>query len=96
MDSVPSISTREKMMQEYSRKDREGELFSLPDLEVFHIPDDRQFATQEGDEFESGWYWWRCLPGCLPDSEPMGPFETPQEALRNARKDMGCSEESSQ
>lgn len=22
----------------------------------------------------SGWYWWACQPGCLPDGEPHGPF----------------------
>src|ERR1017187_2208461 len=25
---------------------------------------------------EAGWYWWSCFPGCLPDSEPNGPFDT--------------------
>lgn len=35
-------------------------------------------------EFE-GWYWWSCFPGCLPDSEPFGPFETEAEALADAQ-----------
>lgn len=34
---------------------------------------------------EKGWFYWFCLPGCLPDSEPMGPFETEAEALSDAR-----------
>lgn len=29
----------------------------------------------------AGWYWWSCLPGCLPDSDPVGPFATEAEAL---------------
>ena len=32
-----------------------------------------------------GWYWWSCFPGCLPDSEPMGPFDTETEALADAQ-----------
>ena len=39
----------------------------------------------EGDCLGSGWYYWFCLPGCMPDSEPMGPFETEAEALEDAR-----------
>lgn len=33
----------------------------------------------------AGWFWWSCFPGCLPDSEPFGPFETEEEALADAR-----------
>ncbi len=32
-----------------------------------------------------GWFWWACFPGCLPDGEPMGPFETEQAAIDDAR-----------
>lgn len=32
-----------------------------------------------------GWYWWSCFPGCLPDSDPIGPFETEQAALEDAQ-----------
>jgi hypothetical protein len=31
-----------------------------------------------------GWWWWSCSPGCLPDSEPFGPFGTEDEAIRDA------------
>ncbi len=31
-----------------------------------------------------GWYWWACFPGCLPDCEPAGPFDSEQEATDNA------------
>jgi hypothetical protein len=30
---------------------------------------------------DKGWYWWSCFPGCLPDGDPIGPFETEQEAM---------------
>lgn len=32
-----------------------------------------------------GWYWQACFPGCLPDSEPSGPFASEAEALEDAR-----------
>ena len=32
-----------------------------------------------------GWYWQACFPGCLPDSEPIGPFATQAEALADAQ-----------
>jgi len=34
-------------------------------------------------DFE-GWYWQACFPGCLPDGDPMGPFETEQDAMEDA------------
>ena len=31
-----------------------------------------------------GWYWQACFPGCLPDGDPMGPFETESDAMSDA------------
>ena len=36
-----------------------------------------------------GWYYWYCSPGCLPDSNPFGPFDTEAEALEDMRKNDG-------
>lgn len=36
---------------------------------------------------EPGWYWWTCFPGCLPDSDPIGPFATESDALADAQSD---------
>jgi len=33
-----------------------------------------------------GWFWQSCFPGCLPDSEPIGPFASRAEALANAQE----------
>lgn len=33
-----------------------------------------------------GWYYRSCFPGCLPDSEPIGPFASEEEALEDARR----------
>lgn len=42
----------------------------------------------------SGWYWWNCLPGCLPDSDAFGPFDTEREAIDAAREDYGWDDDS--
>ncbi len=41
---------------------------------------------------KAGWYHWTCLPGCLPDSEPFGPFKTEAEALADSREQSGLCE----
>ena len=78
-------------MQAYSDPKRESDPHALPDLEVFYI-DPREAGTRrfnvDGPVTQSGWYWWTCFPGCLPDSEPNGPFATQAEALADARDGM--------
>lgn len=36
---------------------------------------------------ETGWYWWACFPGCMPDGNAMGPFQTEREAIEDAREE---------
>ena len=31
-----------------------------------------------------GYYWWPCSPGCLPDSEAVGPFDSEHDAIQDA------------
>lgn len=33
-----------------------------------------------------GYYYWYCFPGCLPDSDPVGPFGSYEEALEDAQE----------
>ena len=74
-------------MQAYSDPRREDDTYALPDIEVFHSDD---YPAESGDEaLDPGWYWWSCSPGCLPDSDPIGPFETEAEALADAQEGMG-------
>jgi hypothetical protein len=49
-------------------------------LEVFHA--DAVLARSFG--MHSGFFWWSCLPGCLPGIRPHGPFATCYGAYRNA------------
>ena len=34
------------------------------------------------------WWWRSCFPGCLPDSDTFGPFDSKAEALADARDGM--------
>lgn len=41
----------------------------------------------EGDCRGTGWFYWFCFPGCLPDSDLIGPFDTEAAALADAREE---------
>jgi hypothetical protein len=58
-------------------------------LEAFHT--DEHPITSTGERFDNyaetvqaGWYWWPCFPGCLPDGDATGPFQTEREAVEDA------------
>lgn len=42
-------------------------------------------AMIEEDGIEGGWFYWYCFPGCMPDSEPYGPYESAAAALKAAQ-----------
>ena len=77
------------MAQAYSNPARAADPHALPDIEVFFL-DPQEAATMSNEldddsEMEAGWYWWACFPGCMPDSEPEGPYATEAEALAAAQ-----------
>ena len=82
------------MSQQYFDPKRESDPHALPDCEVFYADAGELGEDGDGDPRLAGWYWWACFPGCLPDSDPSGPFETEADALANAR-DFGdlCDED---
>ncbi len=51
-----------------------------------------QLVAENGERYGSfkisygygGWYWQACFPGCLPDGEPVGPFDTSLDAYHDA------------
>lgn len=77
------------MTQYYSDPARERETFALPDVEVFYRTEAENAADGwkdgDGETMKAGWYWWSCFPGCMPDSDPFGPYKTEKEALNSAR-----------
>ena len=52
---------------------------------LFYIEEMYDLTDEAGEPLQDGWYWWAGFLGCLPDSEPCGPFTTEQEALNDAR-----------
>ena len=80
------------MTQIYSDPERENDPHALPDVEVFYLNETQAIETLYGEEWvgklddDSGWYWWACMPGYMPDGDPNGPFETEQEAIADAKE----------
>ena len=73
------------MSQQYSDPARADEQYALPDLEAFYnYGPGSPFWNGDADMAE-GWYFWYCFPGCLPDSDPMGPYASEQLAVEAAR-----------
>src|ERR1019366_3347501 len=46
----------------------------------------RKGYTADSDQITKGWYWQACFPGCLPDGDPNGPYETEQAAVDAAQE----------
>ena len=77
------------MSQHYSDAARADEQYALPDVEVFYLSqgeiDDLASDGEATELQEQGWYFWFCFPGCLPDSDPMGPYASEQLAVDAAK-----------
>jgi hypothetical protein len=86
------------MSQFYFDPERESE--ALPDVEVFYrtetaiksdailngeLDDSNPWCDGDGEPLGTGWYYWACFPGCLPDSDPIGPFDSEAEAIADAQ-----------
>ena len=44
----------------------------------FHYPE------HDTGRQSDGFYWQSCFPGCIPDSDAVGPFQTEAEAIADA------------
>jgi hypothetical protein len=64
-------------------------MFAVRDTWMFDAIDDEM--SNWGEDIRkagkalAGWYWHSCFPGCIPDSDPIGPFETAAEAEADAQ-----------
>jgi len=65
-----------------SSQSRDGWKQPLP----CHICADWSSDEQTPHGEHVGWYWAPGFPGCLRDSDPIGPFDTEAEALADARE----------
>jgi len=78
------------MSQFYSDPSREELSWSLPDCETFYLDGSEGepgncFVDGDDKPLPEGWYYWFCIPGYSPDSEPNGPFLTEDGAIEAAR-----------
>ena len=77
------------MTQHYSDPSRaQHDKWSLPDIETFRVTRVTRKEYGMASELRCGWYWQVCMPGCLPDSDPNGPFRSEAAALKDARESM--------
>lgn len=88
MRQLRSLLANGESWQEF-REHRLGEKLDLASnqngIEVFYVDkstsrDNRRISNCSGLD-RTGWYWWACFPGCLPDGDPNGPFDTERGAL---------------
>lgn len=45
-----------------------------------------EWCDDRGGMCRAGWYYWFCYPGCMPDSEPYGPFKSETAAYLDIYK----------
>jgi len=56
-------------------------------FEVFWFDaEDEDIDAYMENKASSGWYWRSCFPGCMPDSEKVGPFASSSQAYDNANE----------
>jgi hypothetical protein len=66
------------------------------DYEVFNHPGDydlNEGMTKDDFHYKHGWYFWFCIPGCLPDSDPYGPFVDEEAANYEAQMELAEDED---
>lgn len=88
--SLPDVETFRLTAREVAERDEDTihEYMKRHEfrLAAFNSRDrERMFdAMIEEENITGGWFWWSCFPGCMPDSDPFGPFATEAEAVADA------------
>src|SRR5438445_7969082 len=72
----------EDLVNEYMKR-REFRLAGISSRDREHMLD----AIVEEKGITGGWFYWYCFPGCMPDSEPVGPYASHDEAKTAAQED---------
>ena len=56
-------------------------------FEVFWFDaEDEDIDAYMENKASSGWFWWSCFAGCLPDGEKIGPFASSEQAYNDANE----------
>ena len=68
-------------MSYHQFQDQTGEPYGSFETFFYHdsLGKDRPYRLGE-----RGWYWHACQPGCLPEGDLSGPFDSEQEAIIDA------------
>ena len=88
--SLPDVEVFELTAEEAVQQDEDlmweaGKRFPL--MHMSSRDRDKAIAwAVESSGTTGGWFWWTCLPGCMPDSCAFGPFATRKEALADAQE----------
>jgi hypothetical protein len=97
--SLPDVEVFELTAAEAAAQDEElvWEYSKRPEFKLCHMNGKVQEAMLdamvEEEGITGGWFWWTCLPGCMPDGPAIGPFKTRAEALADAQEDAGGEED---
>ena len=79
-------------MMYYFDESDESDSHALPDVEVFYAEAgdlELEQGVPESEQSEAGWYYWFCFPGCLPESDPSGPYPSEEAAIEACREMWG-------
>lgn len=77
------------MSRHFSDPTREDDDYALPDVEVFYADAGDLPESEDGEPSAAGWYYWFCFPGCMPDSDAFGPYDTEEDAIAAMREEHG-------
>lgn len=90
-DALPGIEVFQRTAEKCALDD-EDLVFKYMKRHEFRMANmnsrDRQAmvdAIIEEEGIRSGWFWQACFPGCLPDGDASGPFDSYAEALADAQ-----------
>jgi hypothetical protein len=91
--SLPDIEVFQLTAQDVAEQDEER-IYEYMKRSKFRLATmnsktrEAMFDTMiEEEGIEGGWFYWYCFPGCLPDSEPVGPYESAKQAKQAAQDD---------
>lgn len=94
--SLPDVEVFYISAEEFQSADEDSIFY---DMYIQNIGEENRI--DESDDLENrvaqdmeGFYYWSCLPGCMPDSDPIGPFETEAEAIADAQAESWQFEDS--
>ena len=77
------------IFKEYTEAEKIGVAIRVKNVEVFRADKNDVATWNENDndikrgwtnKYRVGWYYWWCVPGCLPDSDPYGPYSSERQA----------------